>query len=219
MADRILEWYLPENTTNQAFCLDRSYALPAVVRINAGIAPDGGDLVIDILDDGVSIFGSHRTDTVIWRDDLSVILTERLTYTTPYTNFVLRETVTGQSSGAEAIVINNELGRLELERTNTIAFTAEEIIGSVSLTSAYVSVWMPGGAHTKQIAGTTKYISILPKGKTSEDDASNFDNDATLMEQYSWITLDVVQSGGAKQISVQLELNHEYQDESDDEED
>ena len=53
MADRILTWYLPEVTgdgTNQGatYCLDKSYALPAVVRIHAQRAPAGGDLVVDI---------------------------------------------------------------------------------------------------------------------------------------------------------------------------
>ncbi|KKK85891.1 hypothetical protein LCGC14_2768690, partial [marine sediment metagenome] len=64
-ANRILSWYIenPKNIGSEgaSYYLDRSYSLPATLRIYAGIAPDGGTLQVDIKDDGSSIFTNLPT--------------------------------------------------------------------------------------------------------------------------------------------------------------
>ncbi len=61
MSDKTLVWYLEEiqrDGTRQGptFILDEDYGLPGVVKIHAAGAPDADDLIIDIKDDGVSVF-------------------------------------------------------------------------------------------------------------------------------------------------------------------
>ncbi len=120
-ADRILSWYIenPKNTGSEGmtYALDRSYALPGIVRIHAGIVPENDDLEIDIKDDGSSIF------------------------------------------------------------TN---------------------------------------LPALDKGESSTEE-DDFNIGLSLMEQFSLVTLEIPQSGGAKQISVTLELQHEFSEPKDDE--
>ena len=122
MADRILTWYVenPKNTGSEGmtYILDRSYALPAIVRIHAGDAPDGDDLEIDIKDDGSSIF------------------------------------------------------------TN---------------------------------------LPVLDKGESSTEEEDDFNIGLSMMEQFSLVTLEIPQSGGAKRISVTLELQREFSEPLDDE--
>jgi len=142
MAARILTWYLDEVTgdgTNQgpAYCMDTGYALPAKVRIHAQRVPKGQDLIIDIKEDGTSIFGTYTS---------------------------------------------------KLDAT-------------------------PVGRVT-----TDSYRASLVDGSTSEENAENFAPNKTRLQQYSWITLDVIQSGGAKKISVQLELDRDYAEKTPDEE-
>ncbi len=121
MADRILTWYVenPKNTGSEgaSFYLDRSYALPGVVRIYAGIQPDGGTLQVDIKDDGTSIFSNLPT---------------------------------------------------------------------------------------------------VSKNTNGQDWWEDFDEDLSLMEQFSLVTLEIPQSSGAKEITVLLELQHEFKEEADD---
>lgn len=55
--------------------------------------------------------------------------------------------------------------------------------------------------------GTSIGVSRLAKGANNEPLAGNWDRAIeTLIEKYSAISLDVTQSGGAKKITVQLEL-------------
>lgn len=127
MADRILTWYVdqPEAgsvSQGQIFCLDQDYQLPAVVRFYAKSAPDAADLVLDIKDDGVSIFTNKPT---------------------------------------------------------------------------------------------------LQKGQSGQDWWEDFDPSLHNMEKYSWVSLEFSQTGGAKGITVQLELLAEYPEDAgeEDEED
>lgn len=219
MADRILNWYLPEVTgdgTNQGatYCLDKSYALPARVRIYAVRAPDGGDLVVDIKDDGESIFGTHKVSTVNTRFDYSRIHYRTLTLGT----FQYGETVTGNSSTATGIVMLDEGGILSINLLTKTIFTVDEYFtGGTSSAKAYVTSFYLGGVRTKFDITLPSFYAVLVDGENSEEHAGSFAPDKTAMRQYSWITLDVVQSGGAKQISVQLELDHEYKEEEPDE--
>lgn len=116
MSDRILTWYIENpkldgSSEGMVYLLEQSYALPGKVRIFTRTAPNGGDLQIDIKDDGVSIFSQLPT---------------------------------------------------------------------------------------------------IPKGQSEDVDWDDFDDDQSLMKQYSTVTLEIPQSGGAKGISVSLELFHGY---------
>ncbi len=81
MSFRILTWHIPSivgDGTGQGavYYLDKDYE-PVAVRIYARTAPNGGDLQIDIKDDGVSIFenyglltrGNKSTD---WGEDFDL---------------------------------------------------------------------------------------------------------------------------------------------------
>lgn len=123
MADRILTWYIEHPRMNGSsegmiYFLERSYSLPGVVRIFTENAPGGGDLQIDIKDDGTSIFSTLPT---------------------------------------------------------------------------------------------------IPEGQSEDDDWDDFDDDLSIMNQYSQVTLEIPQNGGAKGISVSLELNREHIEQAEDE--
>lgn len=111
MFNRILTWYVesPKNTGNEgpSFYLDRSYALPGIVRIFAGVAPDGGNLEIDIKDDGSSIFSnlptvSKNTNGQDWWEDFNDSLTLM-------EQFSLITLEIPKSSGAQQITVTLEL--------------------------------------------------------------------------------------------------------------
>lgn len=55
-------------------------------------------------------------------------------------------------------------------------------------------------------------LPTLQKGANGLDWWEDFNDDLTLMAKYSLITLDITQSGGAKKITVQLELNKEHEE-------
>ncbi len=61
------------------------------------------------------------------------------------------------------------------------------------------------------------HLPTLQKGQNGQDWWEDFSTDIT-MEKYSWISLDV-SSGGAKRITVQLELNKVLSDDEPDVED
>ena len=61
MSDRVLTWFVEGidrdgTTQGPTFTLDQDYGLPGRVNLQAGQAPDADDVIIDIKDDGVSIF-------------------------------------------------------------------------------------------------------------------------------------------------------------------
>jgi len=223
MSKRILNWYLPEvvgDGTNQgvSYCLEQSYALPAVVRIRAHSVPRGEDLKVDIRADGESIFGTHTVTTILPRSEYSIIDYRFSTLAT--STFSVGEIVDGGTSTAQAEIMLIDHARLSVRMIKETAFTVdEEITGATNSATADVDafVWnktTPLWTHTE-----TPYYAVLPKDESSETHAQSFANDKTDLKQYSWITLDVVQSGGAKQISVQLELDTEFTEELPSEED
>ena len=60
-------------------------------------------------------------------------------------------------------------------------------------------------------------LPTIPKGQSEDEDWDDFDDSLTQMAQFSWVTLEIPQSGGAKRISVTLELNYEQTEEVEDE--
>lgn len=221
MADRILTWYLEEvkgDGTNQgiAYCLDTGYALPARVRVRAQIPPSGADLILDIKADGESIFGTYTTQSRSFNNSYSEI-----EYHTLSGLFQNRETISGGTSFASAEItdIHRNIGHMDVELSGTTKFTVGEIItGAPSTATAVVDAFVLGGLSHEYSPVTNNYRAVLIDGQTSEDNAENFASDKTLLSQYSWITLDVIQSGGAKGISVALELDRDYKQKASDEE-
>ena len=120
MADRILNWYIEEprgdgEPEGVAYLLDKGYSLPAKVIINTDKAPNGGNLQIDIKDDGVSLFSTLPT--------------------------------------------------------------------------------------------------LIQNVEKLDDNWDDFDDSLTLIDQFSWVRLTIPQTGGAKRISVSLELNEHHEEE------
>lgn len=60
-------------------------------------------------------------------------------------------------------------------------------------------------------------LPTIPKGQSLDLDWDDFDDDQTLMVQYSKVSLEIPQSGGAKGISVSLELFHTHTEDVKDE--
>lgn len=125
MADRILTWYIENpkgdgSSEGATFFLDRSYVLPAKVRIYTDFSPNGEDLNLDIK------------------------------FTPP-------------------------------EGTATSMFST---------------------------------LPTLIKGNEGNDDNwDDFDDAITLLDQFSWVSLSIPQSGGARGITVSLEINEHYEEE------
>ena len=89
MADRILTWHEPDLNGNHGrigptYYIESDYE-PVAVRIQAVVAPDGGELEIDILDDGVSIF-ENRTSRLTNPTD---VIGKTIDFGTPSTIAVL----------------------------------------------------------------------------------------------------------------------------------
>lgn len=61
---------------------------------------------------------------------------------------------------------------------------------------------------------------VLLKGQKSEEMGEDFSTNAdNVIEKYSWVSLDISQSGGAKKITVQLEVTEALGVNADDTED
>lgn len=220
-ADRILTWYLPEITgdgTSQgiAYCMEKGYSLPARVRLYAHKAPEGGDLIIDIKTDGESIFGTYKGVSLDTSNTLS-----RIEYHTLSGTFQNNEALTESSGSATGTVIDimGNIGSMKLIRDGIVDFTvADTINGTSSGASGVTDAFVPGLIHTFTNPTIGNNYAILVDGSNKEENAGNFAKDKTKLDQFSWVTLDVIQSGGAKGITVQLELDAEYTQKPDEEE-
>uniref|UniRef100_A0A6M3XV57 Uncharacterized protein n=1 Tax=viral metagenome TaxID=1070528 RepID=A0A6M3XV57_9ZZZZ len=201
MADRILVW--SPSTHDAVFYLDEDYS-PDALRIHAKDAPTLGDLVVDILDDGVSVMetGTNtiqkmtKTNGQIW-------------YGTYSGTFQVGELVSGGSSGAYGEVISTASGMLEiLHTTPTTAFTVTETItGATSLATATVDAWVaPQEYDTPETTARTSNAR-LGQGETLNEEAEDFGPDKPTLQKGSLVTLSILKSGGANGVTVQLELS------------
>ncbi len=115
MSDRILTWYIEGisgDGTRQGptFTLDEDYGLPGIVKIHATQAPDADDLIVDIKDDGTSIFTKqprlqkgHTTD---WWEEFNFSLSKM-----EKDSLVSLDVV--QSGGAKRLTVQLELNKDE----------------------------------------------------------------------------------------------------------
>jgi hypothetical protein len=88
MADRILTWYIEEpfsgETQGATFCLDKDY-YPICVRAYTSQPSDSGDLLIDILDDGVSILTNQAAiqpnqSELDWFEDFNEAILDKYSF-------------------------------------------------------------------------------------------------------------------------------------------
>lgn len=207
---RIFTWYVDESSNqSQTFIADRDYR-PEAVRVHARIAPDAGDMEFDILDDGVSIFGTRKINSnTISRTPAEIGLNGESS-TSPL--FTLGETVTGGTSSATAIV-NVELpGHLTVRVISGVFSVNETITGGTSGSTANVTYFLAAQEKTNTVNETVKDLPTLRKGNNSEEVAEDFGPAASTIEKYSLLTLSLPTNSG-KGITVQLELVAEEDDE------
>ena len=202
MSDRILVWHIPNpGVALPRFYIDRD-SEPVALRIYAETAPNGGDLLVDILDDGVSIMNSNNYQKMTFKDEDAYI-----EFGTPSGTFTVNETVTGGTSSATARVKANKLGHLTLTDVSGTFSVSETITGGSSAATGVVN------AYVKQVKNYTKAIiagqshASLPKNKNSESAAQDFQQSVEIAEG-SWLSLNPLDLMGASNVTVQLELKN-----------
>ncbi len=203
MTTRYITWHIPSpGSPTPVYYIDRDSEATAL-RIYAENAPNGGDMIVDILDDGVSIMHSNNYEKINIKSENAYI-----EFGTHTGTFTVNETVTGGTSGATAKVLDNKFGRLTLilDSPSTTVFTVGETItgGSSSATGivdAYVRQTR-SGARTV-VAGNTH--AVLPKNSNTNDAADDF-IDKVQVAEGSWLSLSVLAENGANKVTVQLEL-------------
>jgi hypothetical protein len=204
MADRIITFIIPKKTgdgTRQGgtFYIEEDYE-PIAVRVYSRIAPSLGDLEVDIKADGVSIF----KETVTTSETPKTTPSEISYGTHSATVFTVNESISGTTSGAIGLIESLSLGHLNLRLIGTTAFTAgETITGASSGATATVDSFVRGGINVV-FKSTTETGVILAQGDNSEEDITDFADE--ILNAGSWVSCDIGETGGAKDITVSLEL-------------
>jgi len=204
MADRILTWHIPTpGSPTPVFYADKNYE-PKELRIYAERAPGAGDLLVDILDDGVSIMDDNSYQKLTFKAEDAYLEVG----TPSATAFTVNESISGVTSGASAKVREFSLtkGRLTLYDVGTTAFTVGESLlgassGATGVVNAYVRA-IKSAANTT-VAGQSR--ANLPKGKNSNDTAQDFKTGVQIGEG-SWVSLSIPDFAGASNVTVQLEM-------------
>jgi hypothetical protein len=200
MADRIIVWYFPTlPAKGPAYYIEQDYS-PTALRIHTEVAP-GGDLQVNIFDDGVSILRSSTTMlTNIKLED------PYIEFGTPTGTFRTSETITGGTSSATAKVKKVASGKLTLMDVSGIFTVGETITGATSAATGVVNAYV---REIRSVSNTSKAdepLIILYKNESSSSSAANF-TDGTAISEGSWLTCTIPDAAGAKGITVQLELN------------
>ena len=202
MVNRIVTWHIPQpGAPLPGFYMERDYT-PEKVRIYAEQAPSGGDLEVDIRDDGVTIF-ANRVSTI---EKKSVVYSE-ISYNTLVSTFTLDEIITGGTSAAKGRVVTNARGNMELTLIGTVAFSVgETITGASSAATAVILYFYRGGNPLTYSTGAAKTTAILPKNANLEEHAEDFPSSEATIEAGSVLTCHEIKSNGAANVTVQLEL-------------
>ncbi len=201
MADRILVWHIPTlPAVTPVFYADKDYK-PIALRLYTTVPPGAGDMIVDILDDGVSIMDTNDSQKMSFRHEDGY-----LAYTSLTGTFTIGETVSGGTSGASARIKDNALGNMTFETASATKFTAAEVItglssGATATVSNYVA---PIHQYTKSTVGGQSHAA-LRKGASSEANAEDFADNVEI-DEGSWVSLSVLDAAGASGITVQLDL-------------
>src|SRR5512143_668732 len=107
MADRILIWHIASlPAVTPVYYMERAYR-PTALRLYAKRSPTAGELLVDILDDDVSIMraSSHRVEK-------HTNTPGYIEYAQASGTFTAGETVTGGTSGATAKITSDARGHM-----------------------------------------------------------------------------------------------------------
>ena len=206
MATRSLPWFIagglnPGDIHPQRFFMDEDYDI-AGVRLYASRPAEVDDLKVDILADGVTVM---RT-TCGYRNTVTRIDGE-VEYITLSGTFSAGETITGGTSSNTANVVeDNAIGSMRTNVETGALTVGETITGGTSVATAVVA------AHVRERRDSTNSetrfaggVSLSP-GETSGDDRAELVNENLSVLQGQWLSLQVVNMGGAQDVSVQVDL-------------
>ncbi len=208
MDNRIVVWHFGSEE-QPAYYAERDLT-PAHLRIHAVNAPTGGDLEIDIRDDGVSIFANQASLI----SSVSQVYSEIQYGTHSATTITVGEKVTGGTSSATGIVVSNTLGTLRLTNERVSSFSVgETITGATSGGTAVIDGYARGGRLITFSQAAAKTVATLDKGENLNEMAEDFLASGAARLAGSIITCHLINTNGASNITVQLEL--ESMDEED----
>lgn len=200
---RFIVWHIPvPGAPLPRFYIDADSEAVAL-RIYTETPPNGGELLVDVFDDGVSIMKSNNQQKTTIKNEQAYI-----EFGTPVGTFTAAETITGTTSGATAKVAENKSGRLTLimDSPSATAFTVgEAITGTTSAATGVVNAYV---RQTRSAARTTvngQAYAHVDKGQNSNADAQDF-KDVVKVDEGSWLSCSVIDYVGASNITVQLEL-------------
>ena len=200
MLDRHLVWHISSpGVPLPVYYIDRD-SEPSGLRIYAETPPNGGDLLVDILDDGVSIMNSNNSNKVTFKAEDAYI-----EFGTPSGTFTVNETITGGTSSATAKVRGNKLGRGTLYDVSGIFTSGETITGGSSSATGVVGTFV---REIKSVSNTTvagRSHANLPKNKNSNDEAQDF-QPGVYFKEGSWVSCNPIELNGASNITIQLDL-------------
>lgn len=200
MSEKLI-WHIPTpGSPLPRYYIDRDTE-PVALRIYAEGAPVSGDLLVDILDDGVSIMNDNNYQKLTFTNTRGYIQ-----YGTYSGAFTVGEVVEGGTSGATAKVRKDWYGRLDLYDESVTTFTVgETITGQSSTSTATVDAYVRPVLDSPMTIVSGQSHANLPKGKNSNDAAQDF-KDLVYIAEGSWLSLSVLEYAGAQNITVQLEL-------------
>jgi hypothetical protein len=197
---RILNWHFGSEE-QPAYYMERDYA-PLHVRIYAGIPPDGDGLKIDIRDDGTSIFANRITSPTV-----TTVVRPEIQYSSQSGAFTVNETITGGTSGATANVVSDTLGRLVITNISATNFSVDETItGGTSGSTANVDSFVRESETYTVTARDAENVAFLGAGDNLDTIAEDYVNEDATIEEGSMVTCHKIESNGASDITVQLEL-------------
>lgn len=198
---RYIVWHIPNpGAPLPRFYVDRA-SEPAALRIRAETAPNGGDFLVDVLDDGVSIMNFNNADKVSISN-----VDGYIEFGTPSGTFIVKELVTGGTSSATARVSANSFGRLTLYDISAVFTAGETITGGTSGATGVVGTFVRPLRSVSHTTVVGQAHANLPKNKNANESAEDFQNGVQIAEG-SWLSLDVLEANGASNITVQLELD------------
>jgi len=187
------------DTLNTVYYASRDYE-PVALRIYAK-NPPGGDMVVDILDDGVSIMNSN--------DSTKLTFVKADGYLNVHTKsgaFTVHEQITGGTSSASAFIkADDGYGKLTLRNASGIFTAGETVTGASSTSTAVVDAYVreQNGVTETVVSGQSN--AKLGKGQTSSTAAQDF-IDNVQIDEGSWVSFSVLDFAGAGDFTIQLDL-------------
>lgn len=206
MTRRLYTWFIPTpegDGTRQGptYYAEQALSLKAL-RIYARVAPGSGPLLVDIKADGVSVMNAPvniiksplQADGVMWYGTLAV------------STFSAGETISGTTSSVTATVTSDDgEGKLTFVNASGNFTVGETITGTTSGATAVVHTHEPATAGETITTTTGQSQAMLDKGENATTMAADFTG--TAIPSDSWLSCDLLDSGGAKDITIQLEAD------------